>query len=290
MAKDFRFGVNMRPVSSRAKWIERCRNAEALGFDVIGVPDHLGTLAPFPALMLAAEVTERPRLNTFVLNAPFYNPTLLARDVATVDLFTDGRVELGLGAGYVKAEFDQAGIPFPSAGTRVDRVAETATTLRRLFADDSHRPRTVQPGGPPFLIAGWGDRMLRVAAEHADIVALTGAGTNDAGHLTLATEADAAVRIERLRALLGERADTVEINVLLQAFYGPDAGDEALAQLRPHLTRGIDRPEDYLSVLVGTPRDMADRLRELREKHGINYFTVIDQNMDALAPLIELLR
>ncbi|GIZ96098.1 LLM class F420-dependent oxidoreductase [Tsukamurella sp. TY48] len=290
MAMDFRFGVTLRSVRSRAEWIAQCRRAEALGYDVIGVPDHLGTMAPFPAVVLAAEATDRVRVSTVVLNTPFYNPTLLAREAATVDRLTDGRIELGLGAGYVKAEFDEAGIEFPSARQRVDRVAETAATLRRRFADPDHRPRTVQPGGPPLLIAGWGDRMLDVAARYADIVALTGASTDDSGHLTLATETDAARRIARLRGALGERADTVEINILVQALFGPGAGDEQLDQVRPHLARGVDRPEDHLSLLVGTPRDMADRLRTLRAEYGINYVTVLDNNMDAFAPLIALLR
>lgn len=146
MAQDFRFGVALGATTSRAAWVERCRRAEELGFDVIGVPDHLGMLAPFPAMMLAAEATERVRLNTFVLNAPFYSPALLAREAATVDLLTDGRVELGLGAGYAAAEFERAGIPFPSARERVDLLDATAAALRAAFADPQHTPRPAQPG------------------------------------------------------------------------------------------------------------------------------------------------
>mgnify|MGYP002654094217 CR=1 FL=1 len=105
------------------------------GFDVIGVPDHLGMLAPFPAMMLAAEATERVRLNTFVLNAPFYSPALLARDLATVDQLSGGRLEIGLGAGYVKAEFDAAGIPFGRPGQRVDHLEEVVDHLHIAFDD-----------------------------------------------------------------------------------------------------------------------------------------------------------
>lgn len=289
MVKQFRFGVNMRPTGSRRSWIDKCRRAESLGFDVIGVPDHLGMLSPFPALILAAEVTERPRLNTFVLNTPFYNPTLLAREVATVDLLTDGRLELGLGAGYVEAEFDDAGIAFPAPRQRVEHVRDAAVILRRCFTADTFRPRPAQTGGPPLLIAGWGDRMLAVAAEHADIVALTGAATSNSGHLTLATEADAATRIERLHDTIGERADAVDLNILVQALIGPGDTD-ALAQVRPHLDREVDRPGDYISLLTGTRQDMADQLRRRRDAYGINYVTVLDNNMDALAPIITLLR
>ncbi|MGY0500868.1 LLM class F420-dependent oxidoreductase [Nocardia sp. FBN12] len=287
----FRFGVNMMSTGSRDVWIEKCRRAETLGYDVIGVPDHLGMPAPFPAMMLAAEVTERVRLNTFVLNVPFYNPVLLARDVATVDGLSGGRVELGLGAGYVKDEFEAAGIPFPSAGRRVELVGETATTLRRLYSDPGYQPQPAQAGGPPLLIAGWGDRMLRVAAEHADIIALTGAGTADSGTLTLAGTAEAADRVAYLRELLGVRAASTEVNLLIQALIEPHERDEALLRLVPYLP-ATDSTEldDLIAVLVGTPEQMAERLRERRKTYGINYITVLEHNMDKLAAVIELVR
>ncbi len=288
MVQDFRFGVALGAATSRASWVERCRRAEALGFDVIGVPDHLGMLAPFPSMMLAAEATERVRLNTFVLNAPFYSPALLARDAATVDLLTDGRVELGLGAGYAAAEFERAGIPFPAARDRVDVLDATATALRAAFEDPTHTPRPARAGGPPLFIAGWGRRLLGVAARHADVIGLSGARTDDAGRLRLTTETEAAGRITHLNRLLGERAGTVEINTVIQALLPSGTG-------RPDgLTRRVtwdeDAPEDYISVLVGPPRDMTDRLRALRERLGIAYFTVLDHNLEAMAPVVALLR
>src|SRR5882757_5787833 len=151
--KPFRFGVNMIVPSSRAEWVAKCRRAEELGFDVVGVADHLGMAPPFPAVVLAAEVTERVRLTTYVLNAPFYNPTLLAREVTGTDQFTDGRFELGLGAGYVKAEFEDAGLPFPRAGERIDHLENTVRELQRRYADPEHRPQSVQKPGPPLLLA-----------------------------------------------------------------------------------------------------------------------------------------
>src|SRR3954471_19994428 len=117
MPRPFRFAVNLTAAATDEDWRAKCRQAEELGYDVILVPDHLGKVAPFPALVAAAQVTERPRLGTFVLNAGFWNPTLLAREVATVDALTGGRLELGLGTGYVQAEHDQAGLPFGSAAS-----------------------------------------------------------------------------------------------------------------------------------------------------------------------------
>lgn len=114
MPRPFRFAVNMLTFDSGQDFRARCRLAEQRGYDTILVPDHLGMPAPFSALVAAAQVTERPRLGTFVLNAGFWNPALLAREAATCDQLTGGRLELGLGAGYVKAEHDAAGLPFAS--------------------------------------------------------------------------------------------------------------------------------------------------------------------------------
>ncbi|AYF76466.1 TIGR03621 family F420-dependent LLM class oxidoreductase [Nocardia yunnanensis] len=291
MVLPFRFGVNLMSPASRPDWIEKCRRAEDLGFDVLGVPDHLGMPAPFPALMLAAEVTERPRLNTFVLNTPFYNPVLLAREVAGLDQLTGGRFELGLGSGYVRAEFEAAGLPFPSAGSRVAHLEQTVITLRRLFADPDYRPRLAQPDGPPLLIAGWGERALGVAAAHADIVAFTGAGSADSGLLTLATAADTQKKTQQVRGLLGSRSASVEFNLLVQAVATPGERDATLAYLTDHLPFGFaGAPEDLPVILLGTPAQMAEALRERRERFGFNYITVLEHNMERMAGLIELLQ
>ncbi len=273
---------------SRQAWIAKCRRAEAQGYDVVGVADHLGLPAPFPSMVLAAEATERVRLNTFVLNTPFYNPVLLARDVAGVDQFTDGRVELGLGAGYVRAEFEAAGIPFGSGGQRVAQLENTVATLRTLFADPEYQPRPVQPGGPPLLIAGWGDRLLKLAATHADVVAFTGAAARRDGPLQLAGVADTVERVEYVRKLLGERVTDVELNILVQVVAGPSERAAALEKVASLLP---DEAADELpTLLFGTPAEMAARLRERRERFGLTYITVLEPDMDAFAPVIEQLR
>src|SRR5882672_8195912 len=154
LPKPFRFSVNLMSTCGRAEWVAKARAAESAGYDVIMVPDHLGMPAPFTSLLLAAEATERPRIAPFVLNVGFYNPTLLAREVAGLDQLTDGRLELGLGTGYVKAEFETAGLPFESAGKRVDRLEHTITELDRILADPDHQPKPAQTPRPPLLIGG----------------------------------------------------------------------------------------------------------------------------------------
>lgn len=149
MARPFRFGVNMLTPSGGPDWRTRCRRAEQLGYDVILVPDHLGLPAPFPALVAAAEATERPRVGTFVLNAAFWNPTLLAREAAGTDALTEGRLELGIGAGYVREEHDRAGIEFlsPADGWTICDVRSknwtgccaTTTTYRSPRSAPGHR-------------------------------------------------------------------------------------------------------------------------------------------------------
>jgi probable F420-dependent oxidoreductase len=173
MSRPFRFGASMIVPAPAGEWRAKCRRAEELGYDVILVPDHLGMVAPFPALVAAAEATERPRLDTFVLSAGFWNPAPLAREVATTDALTGGRLELGLGAGYVQAEHDTAGLPYGSPGERVDHLRRTVDELERLLGSPDHQPQSAQKPRVPLMIGGNGDRMLRLTAERADIAAFT---------------------------------------------------------------------------------------------------------------------
>lgn len=174
MARPFRFGVNLITPAASDQWRKKCRMAETLGYDVILVPDHLGMPAPFPALVAAAEATERPRLGTLVLDSGFWNPTLLAREVATTDQLTGGRLELGLGTGYMRAEHDAAGLPFGTPGERVTHLQRTITELDRLYASDDFTPQPLQRPRPPLLVGGNGDRVLKLTAQHAEIAAFSG--------------------------------------------------------------------------------------------------------------------
>lgn len=287
--KPFRFCVDMVAPTSRSEWIEKCRKAEDLGYDVLGVADHLGMPAPFPSLVLAAEHTERIRLTTFVLNAGFYNPALLAREVTGTDQLTDGRLELGIGAGYVEAEFDAAGIPFPSPRERLDHLERTVKELKRLYGDPEHKPQPVQKPGPPLLMGGRGDRLLRLAAEHADSIGFIGTSANTE-RMSLASRAELAERIDFTKAALGVRAPQVELNVLAHFVRITDdrrAALEELHQLMPDLT--VEQLGELPTVLVGTATEVAEQILAHRESLGISYYTVIEHNLEALAPVIELL-
>jgi probable F420-dependent oxidoreductase len=187
--KPFRFGVNIARAESRAAWAEKARKLEDLGYSALTVPDHLADLlAPMPALVSAAEATTRLRVGTNVLNNDFRHPVLVAREAASVDLLTDGRLQLGLGAGHMQSEYDQAGWRFDAGGTRVERLVEAVTIIKGLlkgepvtFAGRHYRvtghtihPLPIQRPHPPLLIGGNGRRLLTLAAKEADIVGLSG--------------------------------------------------------------------------------------------------------------------
>ncbi|CAL9362264.1 F420-dependent glucose-6-phosphate dehydrogenase [Streptomyces sp. enrichment culture] len=294
MKRPFRFGVNLVDPAPDGEWRAKCRRAEELGYDVILVPDHLGMAAPFPALVAAAEATERPRLGTFVLNAGFWNPALLAREVATADALTGGRLELGLGAGYVPAEHEAAGLPFGSPRERVDHLRRTVEELDRLLGSPEYRPQPVQRPGVPLLIGGNGDRMLRLAAEHADIAAFTGAravpgGTT--GHLAPITAGELDERVARYRELAAGRARPAELNLLVQQVLVTEDREAAVRPLldaAPHLTTAqvLELP----ILLVGTVEQITAQVRAQRERYGFTYLTVLEPSMEAFAPVMAALR
>ncbi|MBB3049741.1 putative F420-dependent oxidoreductase [Prauserella isguenensis] len=277
----FRFGVNMLASDERTRWLDKCRRAEDLGFDVVAAPDHLGMPAPFPSLVAAAEATERVRLATFVVNTAFYNPTMLARDVETTDRLLDGRLELGLGTGYARAEFDAAGLPFPGPGARLDHLERCLAVLREHYGE-----RRL----PPVLLGGQRDRMLRIAAREADVVGFTGAHFNrDGDGATLGGPSELDERVAFVRSEAGDRDP--ELNLLIQHVEVTDDRAAALERLRRYdPTKSADELGELPVLLVGTATQIADRLRAHRERFGFTYITVMEKDMTAFADVIEQLR
>ncbi|WP_327394808.1 LLM class F420-dependent oxidoreductase [Streptomyces phaeochromogenes] len=290
MARPFRFGVNLMSPAPAGEWRAKCRRAEELGYDVILAPDHLGMPAPFPALVAAAEATERPRLGTFVLNAGFWNPALLAREVATTDALTDGRLELGLGTGYVQAEHETAGLPWGSPGERVDHLRRTVEELERLLGSEEQQPQPVQKR-VPLLIGANGDRMLRLTAEHADIAAFTGARARDGGVLEPLAAEELDERVALYRKLAAGRAEPAELNLLVQIVIvtdDPGAAIQPWLSRIPHLTE--QQVLELPIVLVGTLDDIVEHVRAQRDRFGFSYLTVLEPNMEVFAPVVARLR
>ncbi|MGW2489941.1 LLM class F420-dependent oxidoreductase [Streptomyces sp. NPDC001606] len=291
MSRPFRFGVNLLTSAPAAEWRATCQRAEELGYDVVLVPDHLGMPAPFPALVAAAAATERVRVGTFVLNAGFYNPMLLAREVATTDALTGGRLELGLGTGYVPAEHEAAGLPYGSPGERVDHLRHTVRELDRLLGSAEHEPRPAQ-SRVPVLIGANGDRMLRLTAEHADIAAFTGARPGrDPGSLEPLTAEELDERVARYRSLAAGRTAPAELNLLIQQVAvtdDPEAALKPLLERLPQLT--MEQALALPIVLAGPLDDVVAKVRAQRERYGFTYLTVLQPCMEAFAPVMERLR
>ncbi|MGA5463393.1 TIGR03621 family F420-dependent LLM class oxidoreductase [Mycobacterium sp. NPDC050041] len=274
MPRDLRFGLGLHAARSLTKVQDTARRAEDLGFDVLHVPDHLGAPAPFPALMAAAAATRTLRLGTFVLNAGFYRPALLARDVAALHDLSGGRFEAGLGTGYVREEFEAAELPYPSAGARVDHLAHVTGYLRE------HLPSV------PILIAGNGDRVLTLAARRADIIGLTGGDRPASGD-----EDPLAERIAFVRAAAGDRFAELELNLAVTAMPVDGSGLPDLSIPRHFLPELTD--EQLLrhpGTLSGSTRDMADRICGYRDDYGISYIIVQAPHADAFAKVIAELR
>jgi probable F420-dependent oxidoreductase len=289
----FRFSLQVPRAASRREWVDLARRAEDTGFDMVVTADHLGGLAPLVPLAVAAEATERLRVGTMVLNNDFYNPSLLARDAATLDLLSDGRMELGLGAGHARPEYERAGLVFDPSGRRVDRLEEAVGILRRLFdgetvthhgdhydlAEESVLPRPVQ-AHLPLLVGGGGDRVLGIGARLADAVGFTGLGRTLAdGHHHEPT-GFAPLRVDEqvasVRRAAGERWDSVELQALVQAVViTKDPVHAAEDLIAEHL--GSMSVDDVLAtpyLMVGTEWEVIDRLVERRERWGFTHYTV----------------
>jgi probable F420-dependent oxidoreductase len=284
--RPFRFGVHLGPPAELAA---SARRAEEAGFDIVTAADHVGHQSPFLSLAAAAAVTERVRLRTYVLDVGFWNPGLLARDVATLDAISGGRVDLGLGAGHMASEHEDVGIDFPPAAERVARLEATALEVRERLAREDHRPAAVQQP-VPLVVGAMSRAGLAVAARHADVVALSGAlqrKGEPAGTLTLATAELTDERVAEVRA--GGREP--ELDALLQlvdVHCDPEAKVAELAETF-RVDTELLRHTPYV-LLAASPEDGVRQLRQRRERWGITSWCTHEQNGPALAEVAALLR
>ena len=305
--RPFRFGLQVVRADSRQGWIDEARRAEDLGFDTVVVPDHIadGLLSPMVALTPMAEATTHLRVGTLTLNNDFRHPALLAREAATVDLLTDGRLELGLGAGHAAPEYAEIGLGFDAAGVRVSRLEESARLLRRLFDGETvtcdgtyyrvtdHRLAPARR--PTLLIGGNGDRVLQLGAAVADIVGFTGLGATLPDGQQHAIEWEPAqidAKVELVRQAAASRAaslDAVELNALVQHIeITPDRRAR-----RPNGSRArLDADPDVLLgapyMLIGTVDEIVEQLHRARERWGFTYF--VTRDAEQTAPVIAALR
>jgi probable F420-dependent oxidoreductase len=285
-------------------WKEKARQVEALGYSALYLPDHFtDQLGPIAALMAAADATTRLRVGSLVFDNDYRHPVVLAKEAATLDVLSDGRFDLGLGAGWMATDYEQAGIPYDSPGTRISRMKEGLKIIKGMFAGEPFTfsgehyqvkgiqgsPRPVQKPHPPILLGGGGHRMLNLAAREADIVNVNfdlreGQVNRDLVRTGLAEATDEKLRW--IREAASDRLDSIELSVTI--FLANITDDrESVATV---MAAGVGaEPKDILAMphfLIGTVDEVVDDLQRRRERYGISYVIVPGEADEAFAPVV----
>ncbi|MBX7159431.1 MAG: TIGR03621 family F420-dependent LLM class oxidoreductase [Acidimicrobiia bacterium] len=302
--RQFRFGLQVSAAESGAAWRDLARKAEDQGFATLFMPDHFeDQLAPMPALAAAAEATTDLRIGVLVADNDYRHPVVHAKELATLDILSDGRVEAGIGAGWMRTDYEKSGITYDPPGTRIDRFVEGLAVIKGLFADGAFSfdgrhysitgldglPKPVQRPHPPVLIGAGGPRMLRIAAREADIVGVNPSLRSGAVDTTTTADATAAAyddKLAVLREAAGTRFDDLELSCLL---FFVTATDDRLAFATNIAPAFGLTPEDALEVplaLAGSVDEMCDQLEARRERWGISYVVCQSGAADTLAPVV----
>jgi probable F420-dependent oxidoreductase len=302
--RPFRFAVYAFSAPSGDAWTRFARGAEELGYDTLLVPDHLsGQISPIAALAAAAAVTRRIRIGPYVFANDFRHPLVMAREAATLDFLSGGRLELGMGAGWRRSDYRQLGYPYAEPGRRIDRLVESLEVVKRLLGGETvtHRgrfyeldrariaPMPVQRPVPIHIGAG-GPRMVRLAAREADIVGLIPQfSRRGMPRVTDATEGALARKVAILREAAGDRFAHLELSI-----YCADAGmvgsGHSLAGSVGSATKGmLVAPVGSPYLLYGTLGQLRERLLRRRDSLGISHYAIPHHAMQSMAPLVEAL-
>jgi probable F420-dependent oxidoreductase len=297
--RQFRFGVNC-VTTSLTEWQSAARRAESLGYDTLIAQDHFGNqLAPLLALVAAAAVTTRIRLATLVLDNDFRHPAVLAKEAATLDVLSEGRLELGLGAGWLQSDYAKSGLSFDAPSQRIARLAEATQILKRFFCEvepitfrGAHYaienletlPRPAQQPRPPLMLGGRQQKMLSLAAREADIV---GISLLDPRGPHMPEPPSFAQKVGWVREAAGARFDDLELHVnasLVEVSDNPDesAIERVMARTRRTRQQVLESP----GTLVGGVPAIVETLHARREQYGISYYVVRARAMDAFAPVV----
>lgn len=310
--RPFRFGVICEHMQSAEEWVAKARLAEEYGYATLLIRDHFirepfgEQLAPLIALMAAADVTKTLRVGSLVLDNDYRHPVMLAKEAATLDLLSGGRFELGIGAGWLRSEYEQAGMAFEQAGVRVSRLEEAIHVLKGLFADQpltfagnhytitdlSSFPKPVQRPHPPILVGAGSRRMLELAAREADIVGILPKALPDgtiSEEITERLPAMMAQKVEWVREAAGERFDELELNMVISPIFTGQRRQRAEQLARERGWSGMAAGDvlDMPSTFIGTTDQIVEDLFSRRERFGFSYFVVSDTNMEAFAPVVK---
>ena len=303
--RKFRFGVQLVNAGGHRSWADAARKAEDLGYSSLFVPDHFGDqYAPVPALMAAADATTTLRVGALVWDNDYKHPVVLAKEAATIDVLSGGRLEFGIGAGWMNTDYEQSGIGHDPAGVRIARLAEAVKIYKGLWAPGAFSfkgehytiteldglPKPAQQPGPPMLIGGGGPKMLSLAAAEADIISINPAipkGYVDASAAREVIPSALDKKTDHLRQAAGDRLGDVELNILV---FGTNVGESAAASREDTAKMfGVEVQDldESPYVWVGSASQVADQLRAARDRWGVSYFVVQGEGaMDLAAPVV----
>jgi probable F420-dependent oxidoreductase len=300
----FRFGVQLSSAASGAAWRETARKIEALGYSTLFIPDHFEEqFGPLVALTVAAESTDTLRVGSLVFGNDYRHPIVLAKEIATLDLFSEGRVEFGLGAGWMTSDYEQSGIIADTAGIRISRMAESMAVMKSLWSTGEATyqgehyqltgaigsPTPVQRPHPPIIIGGGGQRVLGIAAREADIVGVNpslAAGYIGAEVIETTSAEYYHQRVDWIRQAAGARFDSLELQCLTFLVQIVPNRDEAIDQLSKMMSVTREQVEGSPIAMIGTTDQIAETLRERRELFGFSYIVVHEAEMEAFAPVV----
>jgi probable F420-dependent oxidoreductase len=303
--RTFRFGLQCLTAESATAFADTARQAEDLGYSTLFIPDHFvdHPLAPIPAMATAAALTTTLKVGALVLGNDYQHPVTLARELATIDLLSDGRLEIGIGAGWMTVDYEKAGLTLDRPGVRIDRLAESITILKGLMADgpfsfvgEHYRvtdldgmPTPPQRPHPPFVIGGGGRRMLGLAARQADIVGInanlrSGEGGADAALSLSGERTDEKVRWVREAA--ADRYDRLELQVLTGFVHFTHDRQSMAPAIAPAFGTTEERAFESTALLVGTAGQMIDDLRTWRDRWDISYVVVPQEVAAEFAPVV----
>ncbi|WCO68697.1 TIGR03621 family F420-dependent LLM class oxidoreductase [Iamia majanohamensis] len=303
-SRPFRFGVQHATAPDGPGWVERARQAEDLGYSTLFMPDHFGDqLSPTVALQAAADATTTLRVGALVYDNDYRHPVVLAKDCATIDLLSGGRLELGLGAGWMTSDYEQSGIPLEPAKVRVERMEEAVAVLKGAFGDgpfdhagthytvtgyDGH-PKPAQRPHPPLLIGGGKRRVLSFAAREAQIVGINPTipnGKVDADAAVTGTAAATDEKVGWIREAAGDRYGDLELNALHFATIITDDRAGTIEMMAPLFGIPPEDVEDYPHALIGTVDQICEDLESRRERWDLSYVVVQADAVEAFAPVV----
>jgi probable F420-dependent oxidoreductase len=303
-ARPFRFAVDLQHPLPDRSWADSVREVEGLGYSTVFVPDHFDEgLGPLVAMAVAATVTTTLNVGALVFDCDFRHPAVLSRELATIDLLSEGRLELGLGAGWKQLDYERSGITMDPPKVRVDRMIEHTTVLKGLFAggpfsfsgdhyvitDLEGTPAPHRAGGPPILIGGGGRRVLRYAGAVADIVGVN--ASIHSGEVDVAAGQDALPerideKVAWVREGAGARFDDIELNAWLafaEVSEDPSATAAFLAEL---FASDAQTVLESPLTLVGTPGQIVERLHQRRERWCYSYHVIPGDQARDFAPIV----